>query len=71
MQFVGNAFTNVNHLLTKGNRMSKHLSLMTPSAARRIQSAEAKAGDGTIKKGGFAAKALRTAAKNKAEGKVK
>ena len=44
---------------------------MTPEAARRIQSAEAKANGGIIKKGGFAAKALRAADKNKAKGLVK
>lgn len=51
--------------------MSSDLVLMTAEAARRIQRAEAKAGDGTIKKGGFAAKALSAAAKNKNKGLVK
>ncbi|MGF1753944.1 hypothetical protein L4C33_10145 [Vibrio makurazakiensis] len=37
---------------------------MTPSAARRIQSAEAKENGGKVTKDGFAAKAQKAAAKN-------
>lgn len=36
---------------------------MTPAAAARIQSAEAKANGGKVEKGGFAARAQRAAAK--------
>ncbi|HCG7088206.1 TPA: hypothetical protein NJ342_003422 [Vibrio parahaemolyticus] len=44
--------------------MSKSKSPMTPSAAKRIQSAEAKANGGQVAKGGFAARAQSAAAKN-------
>jgi len=40
---------------------------MTPEAAARIQSDEAKAKNGKVEKGGFAARAQRAAEKNKAE----
>jgi hypothetical protein len=48
--------------------MSKKTTAMTPSAARRIQSAEAKANNGKVAKGSFAAKATRAAAKNTTAG---
>ena len=38
--------------------------LMTKTAAARIQSAEARANGGKVAKGGFAAKAQRAAARN-------
>ena len=44
--------------------MSTKKTPMTTDAARRIQSKEAKANGGKITKNGFAAKALRAAAKN-------
>ncbi len=40
--------------------------IMTPEDAGRIQSAEAKAGDGTVKKGSFAARAQSAADKTAA-----
>ena len=39
---------------------------MTPDAAARIQSSEARENDGKVEKGGFAARAQRGAAKNEA-----
>ncbi|TEW52652.1 hypothetical protein [Psychromonas algicola] len=44
--------------------MSKNKTPMTPTAAARIQSANAKAGSGQVGKGSFAAKAQSAAAKN-------
>jgi hypothetical protein len=44
--------------------MSNNKTPMTPKAAARIQSSEAKKCDGKIAKGSFAAKAMRIAAKN-------
>ncbi|MDO6543255.1 hypothetical protein [Photobacterium sanguinicancri] len=44
--------------------MSKSKSQMTPSDARRIQAAEAKANGGQVAKGGFAARAQRIAEQN-------
>lgn len=44
--------------------MSKSKAPMTQSAAKRIQSAEAKANGGQVAKDSFAAKAQKAAAKN-------
>lgn len=44
--------------------MSNSKTPMTPSAAARIQSAEAKANSGQVAKGSFAAIAQKAAAKN-------
>lgn len=44
--------------------MTKSKTPITPLAARRIQSAEAKANGGKVAKGSFAAKAQKAAAKN-------
>lgn len=43
---------------------AKSTTPMTPQAAQRIQSATAKAGDGTVPKGSFAARAASAATKN-------
>ncbi|MFQ3171643.1 MAG: hypothetical protein ACI9DG_001679 [Oleispira sp.] len=48
--------------------MSNKPKAMTPSAARRIQSAAAKANNGKVAKGSFAAKATSAAAKNTTAG---
>ena len=40
---------------------------MTPDAAARIQSKEAKKNDGKVEEGGFASRAQRAAAKNEAK----
>ncbi|WP_164718217.1 hypothetical protein [Colwellia sp. Arc7-635] len=50
--------------------MSAKKTPMTTDAARRIQSQTAKANDGKIAKGSFAAKALSAAAKNKNNGVI-
>jgi hypothetical protein len=50
--------------------MSAKKTPMTTDAARRIQSQTAKANDGKIAKGSFAAKALSAAAKNENNGVV-
>ena len=50
--------------------MSAKKTPMTTDAARRIQSKTAKANDGKITKGSFAAKALSAAAKNKNNGVI-
>jgi hypothetical protein len=50
--------------------MKNNKTPMTPEAARRIQSVEAKANGGRIAKGSFAAKALSSAAKNKNNGVI-
>lgn len=50
--------------------MSTNKTPMTTDAARRIQSQAAKANEGKITKGSFAAKALSAAAKNKNNGVV-
>ncbi|MBT0068285.1 hypothetical protein J4H69_20270 [Vibrio alginolyticus] len=44
--------------------MSKSKTPMTPSAASRIQSSEAKSNGGQVSKGGFSARAQSAAAKN-------
>jgi hypothetical protein len=51
--------------------MSNKKSTMTPSAASRIQSTTAKAGNGQVAKGSFAARATSAAAKNTNGGKSK
>jgi hypothetical protein len=50
--------------------MSTNRTPMTTDAARRIQSADAKANGGKIAKGSFAARALSVAAKNKNNGVI-
>ncbi|WP_201294497.1 hypothetical protein [Colwellia sp. 20A7] len=50
--------------------MSANKTPMTTDAARRIQSQTAKANDGKITKGSFAAKALSAAEKNKNNGVI-
>ncbi|CAK2483981.1 SMP domain-containing protein [Vibrio crassostreae] len=49
---------------SKGRIMTNSKTPMTQTAARRIQSAEAKANGGKVAKGSFAAKAQKAAAKN-------
>lgn len=51
--------------------MSKKTTAMTPSAASRIQSTTAKAGNGQVAKGSFAARATSAAVKNTNGGKSK
>lgn len=48
--------------------MSTKKTPMTSDAARRIQSVEAKANNGKIEKGSFAAKAMKAAVKNQHKG---
>jgi hypothetical protein len=50
------------------SKMGKSKTPMTTDAARRIQIAEAKKSGGNIAKDGFAATAMRTAAKNTKQG---
>lgn len=49
--------------------MSKKSNPMTPKDAARIQSAEAKTGDGKVTKGGFAARVQAAADSNAKSGK--
>lgn len=49
--------------------MSKNKAPMTPEAAARIQSNEAKQNDGQVSKDSFAARAQSTAEKNQKQGK--
>ncbi len=49
--------------------MSKNKTAMTPEAAARIQSNQAKQNDGQVSKGSFAARAQRAATNNQKQGK--